>query len=367
MARLRAAAAARGRRHIAWLCGETVADLHCQPAAAWAPMLVVGREHYVESVQLYPGIPARELRKVLSQEIAAEPGVVAVPGPPGEERTTVRFFRLKPAALAAAAPYLWIVPETLALSAAVEGSFLQVERAGFRYYLAPDGTSQPEGGILRDARLQAMAMGVPPEPPRVLDDQVALGSLMWAGLWRLSPGHWTLLGNRGRQARWSAAVRWRPLAALAVGGLILYMTLASLYLGASLSAREQALEALGDDVSELLALRESLTDGAARLAALVALENTRQPSYPAWAMVAAIWEAGGTVAALQASDGRIAIRGTVVNAADVIDTLSQLPEVAGLRMDAPVRRTRTGESFAVVAELVEATSEDSGPAGRAGR
>ena len=70
------------------------------------------------------------------------------------------FYEFKPEVLAKVAPAFVLVPESLALAATLPaGRVATVERAGFRYFLASGGVSQPEGGAVTSAELFALEPG----------------------------------------------------------------------------------------------------------------------------------------------------------------------------------------------------------------
>ena len=221
-------------RRIVWLT-DGRRDASGETTGSRALVAVLGREHYSERRRQYPILSRRDLDGVLKQELAGGLPTLAVVSAARDDKREVTFYEFKPEVLAQVAPALMLVPESLALAATLPaGRVATVERAGFRYFLAAGGASQPEGGAVTSAELFAMAAGLDASdavtiPGEKLHDRIV------SGLGQIRPETWLQLRMPSLGQR--LEIDWQPIATIAGVGLVAYLALASGYLAVTREAR----------------------------------------------------------------------------------------------------------------------------------
>jgi hypothetical protein len=347
--RLRAWLSAQLRRRVIWLT-DARRDVFGRESSAAALVAVLGREHYAERRKSYPVRGWRDLTRVLRLELAVASPTLTLIGPIVNDRREVTFFELLPGSLERIDKALWVIPESLALSATLPAQRVAVvTRAGLTYFLGSSGVSQIAGGAVRTAALFAIAAGLDPdlEPldlgaedarPRILIGLGRLGASAWFGM--LRPG-----------LRLAFGLAWRPRATLAAAGMAVYLLLGSGYLSVTQSLRERELKSLGPEVATLLESQRSVETLAREQHGLAKVLNERQLSYPLWRVVAHAWQKGAAINGLGMVEGHVTLRGNAPSATDVLGTLAADPGVREARFGAPVRQTGGREEFVITLTL----------------
>lgn len=347
--RLRGWLAAELTRRVVWVT-DGRRDAAGAPTTLPALVAVLGREHYVERRKTYPVRSRRDLNRVLALELKDAPATLRLIGPLADDRREVTFYQLEPEAVARAGRALWLVPESLALARTLApGEIADVERGGLRYFLAASGASQRAGGAVQAPAIFALAVGADPEREAVRIAEPGVFERLLGGLRRLAPAAWLELLNPA--TRPSAAIEWRPLAALAGAGLVGYLCLASAYLAVTQSLRERELESLGPEVGTLLEAQREVDRLAAEQQGLSQVLAGRAATHQVWRIAARAWAQGAALNALQLVDGRLTLRGTAPVATAVLEAIAAEPGVSDARFAAPTREQRGREQFVITLAL----------------
>ncbi|NJD31540.1 MAG: hypothetical protein FIB04_06610 [Gammaproteobacteria bacterium] len=339
---------ALGRR-IVWLTDER-RDAEGEATRAAALVTVLGREHYTERRRKYPIHSRRDLDAVLRQELADAPPTLTAVGPVEDDKREVAFFEVKADALGRAGPCIWLVPESLALASALSaGQLADVEREGFRYFLAWSGASQPSGGAVTSPELFALATGLDGGDIVSISGD-ALRARVLAGLRHLPVNSWLRLFAPSSRPR--LQIEWRPLATMAGIGLVAYLALASGYLSLSRSAREKELAGLGGEVEKLLVAQRDVDRVLAEQAGLAAVMADRRATYRIWQVVAVAWGKGAAITGVQLQDSKLTIRGNATVATDILAAVDAIKGFGNAKFSAPVRRDSQGrEEFTLTLTL----------------
>lgn len=339
-------------RRVAWLTDQR-RDMAGEPSDAAALVVVLGREHYTERRRSFPIASLRDLDAVLAQDLAGAPTTLTLVAPVRNDRRDVTFFELKEEAVARIGRTAWVIPESVLLAAGLApGSVATVERAGFRYFLAASGESQPEGGAVASAELFALAIGL--DPGRV--ERIEADSLrerLLAGLRRLPPGAWLRLRLPAKRLR--LRLEWRPVVIALASAAFGYLSVASGYLLLTKHAREAELAGLGSEVENLLDAQREVDRLLSEQQGLADLLARRQPSYRLWQVVAAAWAKRAEVTGIELRDAELVLRGTAPVATDVLAAVAALPGVNDARFSASVRAGSKGtEQFAISLKMTGA-------------
>ena len=350
-ARLATALAAR----IVWLT-DARRDARGNVSDAAALVAVLGREHYDERRRTYPVAGWRDLRRVLRQEPGLDRGTICVIGPLVEDHREVVFYEPRPGALDGTGRALWVLPESLLLARLLpDDAVANVERAGFRYFLAPDGRSQPVAGAIVSPELFLLAVGMD-SATRILD---------WGGasravdplraLSRVPLRAW-IAGFRGPEVA-AAQIPWRALGTLVAAALVVHLGIASAYLSFTTRAREHELGGLGGEVAALLKQQRQVERMSAEKAAIGTLLRERHPAHEPWRIAAVAWGHGAQIARLNFVDGVLTVTGTAPAATDVLAALAATPGVSEAKFVAPVRREQADrEEFSISMRIAGGTA-----------
>jgi hypothetical protein len=339
----------RVSRRVAWLTDER-RDAAGEPGTAPALVVLLGREHYVERRRRYPIASRRDLEAVLRQELSGAAPTLTLVSPVQDDRREVTFYELKPEVTAQVGRTVWLVPESLALAATLApGEIATVARAGFRYFVAASGTSQPSGGALANAGLYALASGLDAGALTEVGEH-GLRERLLTGLRRLPVDAWLRLRLASQRER--AAIDWKPAVTLAGAALIGYLALASGYLMLTQHSRAKALDGLGSEVESLLVAQRDVDRMLAEQQGLAAVVAQRRSTYRLWQVASVAWSKGAEIASVELRDDKLIVRGNAPVATDVLGAVSVIPGVANARFSSPVRSGRQGrEEFAISLDL----------------
>lgn len=326
-------------------------DAAGRESSASALVAVIGREHYVERRRQYPILSRRDLAGVLRQELYGAPSTLAVASALRDDNREVAFFEFKPDVLSRAGPALMLVPESLALAATLPpGRVASVERAGFRYFVASSGVSQPAAGAVTSADLFAMAAGLDATNGIV----IAGGDLnhrLLSGLKCLKPETWLQLRMPSLRPRLQIA--WQPLAMVAGVGLVAYFAAASGYLALTHNAREKELAGLGGEVEKLLVAQRDADRMLAEQAGLAAVMSERRYTFRLWQVVAVAWSKGAQLKNIELRDDTLTLRGSAPLATDVLAAVDAIPGFSDAKFSAPVRSSSAGgEEFSLAVKML---------------
>ncbi len=260
------------------------------------------------------------------------------------------FYEFKPEVLSQVAPAFMLVPESLALAATLPaGRVATVERAGFRYFLASGGVSQPEGGAVTSADLFAMAAGLDASDAVTISGE-RLHDRIVSGLAQLKPETWLQLRMPSLGQR--LEIDWQPIATMAGVGLVAYLALASGYLAVTREAREKELAGLGGEVEKLLVAQRDVDRMLSEQAGLAAVMADRRNTYRLWQVVSVAWSKGAQIKSVELRDATLTIRGDAAVATDVLAAIDAIPGFADAKFSAPVRSGRSGrEDFSLVVTM----------------
>lgn len=343
-------------RHVTWHAAEK-RSLSRQADDHYPLVIILGREHYSERKKSYPALQRRDLQKVLREELADEPPTLALPGPIGDDRREVTFFRLERDLIESLPRSLFVIPESVLLRAQLaQDSWAEVERQDYRYFLFPGGPSQPAGGALEQRDLVAMAAGADPDrAPEEWRGSDEIASRLRRALTSLPALSWWSCRNPLPRSIGAAGIAWKPIGLTAGLMLFAYLALSSIYLQALLSQRDGALSALGPDIQQGLAADNEARDYEVRRDALIELWSGRSDTQRLWQGVSLALQNSARVNQLDLRDGRIGLRGEAPDATEILTVIASTPGFLDVSFDAPVRSGRGGrQNFALSFVLADA-------------
>lgn len=355
LGRLRVWMAAALASRVVWLT-DARRDVRGRETQAAAFIAVLGREHYDERRRTYPVTGWRDLRRVLHQEAGVGSDTLCVIGPLVDDHREVVFYEPRPGAVERLRRALWILPESVLLARQLPADAIAcVERAGFRYFVAPDGQSQPVAGAIVSPALFLLAAGMD-AGAQVLDWSRGIAASDLLRALRRAPLRVWVAGFRGLRGA-TSGIAWRALGTLSGAALLVYLVLASAYLSMATRAREAELAGLGTEVTALLGQQREVARMSTEKAAIAALLRARYPAHGPWRIAAAAWRHGALIGRLTFIDGVLTVTGNAPSATDVLAALAALPGVSEAKFVAPVRREQADrEEFSISLRLGGSTS-----------
>jgi hypothetical protein len=331
-------------------------DLNGQACETMALVAVVGREYYEEAQRSYPIRGWFDLRRVLEVEAGGDPSCLSVIGPLQGDERVVTTYRLAEDCPKDSLNAIFWVPETLLLGAATtKHGVITVERDGVRYFAAANGTSHLAGGAIRSPRLFALASGVPVD---IVDTTLGAEEVrreIPEGLATLDLS--TLWGLRSPLATERLKNFARPAASFVAAALLVYLGLVSAYLAAMDLVRNRQLEALGSEVTVLLAQQRAIDVMTKERQGLSEVVASRAPAWPVWEITAAVWRNRGAVYSLNIVDDTVTVRCTGPVATEILEALRKLNGYTDARFDSAVRQGGLGQDFVVTLRRAKESSK----------
>jgi hypothetical protein len=348
MNRLRSFATTWLATRVVWLAAHRI-DLIGHVNDRFALVAVVGREHLELLHRRYPIRSRSDLLRVLRLEFDSAVGdehLFWIGELRGDEREVI-VFRVLPTCPTQAIRALFWVPETLVLQEeARERGVITICREGLRYFLASDGRSMIEGGVIHSASLFALAVGLPTS----LDDGPDVGtdgilSRIPKSLTRMRLTDWWTLRSPVAAAKGLEFAK--PAAVFAGFLLVIYFALVTTYLWGMESYRQAQLRSLGPEVTALIAQQRAVDIMTKERNAIATLLQAHSPAWPIWELVAVIWRARGTVYSINLVDNKITFRCSAPDATEVLGALQRVPGVEGVKFESGVRQVVAGQEFVI--------------------
>lgn len=331
--------------HFHWLT-KARTNFRGEAAQGYALVLVLGREHYEERQARYPVRRRSDLARVLKLELPRNRETLVHIGPFADDHRTVTFFELKSSVTSLINRALFIVPESLLLSASLdERAVLTVSRDSLSYFVSRTTASQLAGGLVKNVGLYAMAAGIPLDQQSVLSNDADCRVRFAQGIKSIEFGSW--LGFLAPSVRASVRDQWQPALMVFSGLLAVYLVLASAYLHGLSLWREHQLAGLGAEVGELAETQRRIDRVVAEHEALARLANGRWETYRAWEVAGQIWNLGGSFTVINMIGPKITVRGSTGDATELLKRISMMPIVDAAKFVAPVRQESTGQEFMI--------------------
>ena len=345
VSRLRSATLGLLKSSVLWIADARLPLSHKSRTSSFCPCVVIGVEHYGETMRQLAVRSRRDVSAILRLETSSDIEQLAYVGPVENDQRKVRIFRLDQNFNWADAYSLFCIPESLVLSRALkQNEAFEVSRFGQRYFVTSDGHCQRAGGLIQDADRFRLARGTPALDVILIDEEAIPQKLLY-GMQRLSMSDW--LASLSPEIYRRVRAGWRPVAKLSASVLLSYLLLASGYLVAMSSYRQHQINKLGADVEQLLVAQREVISSEREINSLTSTLNNRREGWSAWSLVKAVWDKGGRVYGLTINEEGVVLRGVVADATQLLRDISAAPVYAAAQFDAPVTQTPEGQQFVI--------------------
>ena len=329
------------------LVADSAQSLGGSAPPPWSLIEIVGREHYLERHRSIPIVRWLDARAVAKLESAAKPGTLFHIGPMLEGNRRLTFYEPVEAKWPLGRS-IFRLPETLVISMALPPNALaRVSRSSTTFFLSFNGESYRSGGLLAEPDRVAHAMGLKNGwHLESIDDE---RPWLLRGLRRLPLSAW-LLAFSPAAASWLRGARG-PLLSGVVAAVALNLLLALGYLTATQYWREQSLKALGPEVGALLDAQREVDLLAEQRRIYAGVLRDRQPIYPLWGALEAVWKTGGWISAVRVSDSVLTLRGRALSATEVLTALTKYSGFSDPTFAAAIRQEGGMQEFVIEARL----------------
>jgi len=322
-------------------------------------VLIVGREHYYESVTEYPIGSLRDLKKALKIEPWSFPyeGVRLVQ----ITRTTPQSHRVTNWVVKADVldhqerrPLL-MVPETACLQALAASGPVSISRLGKIVLIISSYTGIASGiesesrddSALRFWRTQLLSLSDQPHdcPVSPVEEADFASKLVngLTGLIKRSPLDFFVPLERAVRGSYP----WRKASKMALLAGIAYLSLSSLYLVLTDEWVEHQLSAIQADSNAVQELRKDVRFMQAEVNEVAGVFSEVAPLWVTWDVVTDLLKKGVAVSRINSMDGSVTITGTAPKASEILSYLSNDVRVSEVKYAQPIRQAGQQQSFAV--------------------
>ena len=322
-------------------------------------VLIVGREHYYESVTEYPIGSLRDLKKALKIEPWSFPyeGVRFVQ----ITRTTPQSHRVTNWVVKADVmdhqerrPLL-MVPETACLQALAASGPVSISRLGKTVLIisADDGIASGielesrNDSALNSWRTQLLSLsGQPHDCPVSPVEETDFASKLANGLMgviKRSPLDFFVPLERAVRGSYP----WRKASKMALLAGIAYLSLSSLYLVMTDAWVEHQLSAIQADSNAVQELRKDVRFMQAEVNEVAGVFSEVAPLWVTWDVVTDLLKNGVAVSRINSIDGSVTITAKAPKASEILSDLTNDARVAEVEYAQPIRQAGNLPSFAV--------------------
>ena len=328
-------------------------------AATRSWIVVVGRQHYFESVTDYPIGDLADVKKVLKNL----PWAFPFSGQQFDqiERLTAQSHRvtswvIKDQVMASLLPRpLLVIPETACINALQQSHPQLLSRLKHTLIVANtnDGIisnvyqtdlSNGSAAVSRDNFLSSVGLSEQASWQRNDDKETHVQLLKGLGtILKTAPLNFALPFKSPS----SVTYPWKSGLKLLGGLLVVYLFLTSAYLVASTAWVDHRIEQLRVQSEPVIELRQQATQLQAELSAMEALVSRVTPMWVVWDLALDLADRGVTLRNVHKESGGVIFFLSASKASDVMSFLSKDPRVASADYAFPVSQKNTGQEFAV--------------------
>lgn len=322
-------------------------------------VLIVGREHYYESVIEYPIGSLRDLKKALKIEPWSFPyeGVRLVQimrTTPQSHRVTNWVVKAEVLDHQERRPLL-LVPETACLQAMAASGPVSISRLGKTVLIISSDTGIASGiesesrddTTLHVWRTQLLSLsGLPHDCPVSSVEETNFASKLvngLVGLIKQSPMDFFVPMERAVRGSYP----WQKASKMALLAGIAYLSLSSLYLVMTDVWVEHRLSVIQADSEAVQELRKSVRFTRAEINEVAGVFSEVAPLWVTWDVVTDLLKKGVAISRINSIDGSVTITATAPKASEILSYLSNDPRVSEVKYAQPIRQAGRLQSFAV--------------------
>ena len=322
-------------------------------------VLIVGREHYYESVTEYPIGSLRDLKKALKIEPWSFPyeGIRLVQ----ITRTTPQSHRVTNWVVKADVldhqerrPLL-MVPETACLQAMAASGPVSISRLGKAVLIINSDTGIASGieseskddSALNFWRTQLLSLsGLPHDCPVSSVEETNFASKLingLVGLIKQSPSDFFVPMERAVRGSYP----WQKASKIALLAGIAYLAFSSLYLVMTDAWVEHRLTAIQADATAVQELRKDVRFMQSEINEVAGVFSEVAPLWVTWDVVTDLLKKDVAVRRINSIDGSVTITATAPRASEILSYLSGDARVSEVKYAQPIRQEGQLQSFAV--------------------
>ncbi len=348
------------KKHVGYFDGDlySLTDSGFETTEIKSKVMIVSRKHYVESWKTYPSITASELKEILKLQKQTDNKVIKHVysknvQQEGFDVKTIEFSQQ----IAEQFPENVLIPEVELISRYYQQQTVAVQistPSGELLYATSEGKAHSayKRGLVSSLRVFAFSIGLSEQSQQITLDQTQYSQLLWQVIksYPLTQLDKLIYFDVKKSINLPIlhAVYWAPLisALLFTGVVGGYYYLYDLSLDEQLSENRQ-------QVNELLQKKQSI-DKSRNYVVGASTELTKYRSVLSDFQIAqeAI-KAGMDIQQFKGDENGVSLRGFADSASSVLQTMSDLPELASAEFNGPVRKSGTRDYFIMQLVLVD--------------
>ena len=323
-------------------------------------VVVVGREHYHESVKDYPVGDARDLKKILSAQSLPSPypgQVFQVIKRLSGQSHRVTTWVIKTTSIEALTHRPWLlIPETMCILQLWSSPALitiprpggqvtvAIGESGVFSFLASKETDSRQPTLIESSTSYFGDVRPQIETPTSIDAV----EILWRGLIKTllsTPMSFMLSIER------SSAYPWSKAGKLSATIFAAYMLSSSVVLLGADRWFDFRLDQMQEKTTEPLGIRRELRARSRSLSAMNDIVKTMTPTWTVWEIFLGLQDSKTSFTAIAYSNGAGTLSGLADRATDVLSQLGKNKRVKTAEFKSPVRKRRDGEQFVIEAVL----------------
>ncbi|MDA9592792.1 hypothetical protein N9R68_02005 [Porticoccaceae bacterium] len=331
-------------------------------------ILVVGREHYHESVKDYPVGDTRDLKKILSANLGPSPysgQIFYLIERLSEQSHRVTTWVIKTTSIESLVHRPWLlIPETMCiLQQRSSPTLIVVSRpggqvtvsigeSGLASFLSAKNSDLRQSAIIESSTSHFGDLTPQIEMPTSID----VVKIVWRGLVK------TLLSNPMSfilPIKRSSAYPWSRAGKLSATIFAAYLLVSSAFLLGADSWVDFRLDQMQEKASESLDIRRELRARSRSMSAMNDITKSMAPTWIVWETFLGLQDSKTSFTAIAYSNGVVTLSGLASRATDVLSQLGENSAVKTAEFKSPVRKRRDREQFVIEVVLnskVEALS-----------
>jgi len=325
------------------------------------PVMIVSRQHYIETWQLYPALSLKELKSLLELQKQVNIGFSPIQQYfPNKEHDgfDVKTINFSSGLDSLLPPETMLIPETELFNLINERRFVyDIETPKGRLFFAKTdmkGHSAYMKGMINSVTTFKMSIGLPDEIESKFFNNTEFLKLLKSGLLAHSLHKIkNIISYKMRlfiKPKVLHSLYWAPL----LTALCFVITTNS-YLIYKNNQLENNLIVKGSTVDELLDFKQQQDQHSSLIELLNSEIKTHQAVLPDWDILYQATLEGMEVHQFRKREGKIILRGIADNASQVLTAINNLQQVSSAVFDGVVRKSRGRDYFIIQLQLVKAS------------
>jgi hypothetical protein len=337
--------------------GQLVSTVELE--AQSGPFVILARRYYHEFSKTYPIRSKKDLAEILQLEYQDQVAIHLL-RVNDQQGIDVQSYVLKSDAVALLNKPCVIVPESWLITATQEDDAITLveHQVGsyFTFRFQNNFGSVLKTSLCHDMATVRFIHGLPENVKGTTVTQSELPGLLANAFVRSRLS--ILAGLTYLPTAFLQRLQWKPWLAAGTVLMLVYLSLASWFIGWQQQQYAAKIATLGPEVDVLLQSQSDIERLSAELTDTGTKASTFKPFYPVWSILLTLIESGIEVRDFSMDGGEYNISGQAERATEVLSALIAMPGVKSAEFSAPTRRDLAKDQFSIRFSLQSAGVTD---------